>query len=258
MKQNKINSETILKLINKDIKINNIHIFDEIDSTNEYAKKIDIINDHYDIIISDCQTNGKGRLGRSFYSPSETGLYMSIAFLINPNTFNFVNITSIVSVAVTMAIEKLTNLHIGIKWVNDLYYKDLKIAGILVEGMTNIKDYSTSKIIVGIGINLTTNNFPSNIIDVAGSLNCDVSRNMLISYIINYFDYFYKKSPKEYLNIYKSHSIVIDKNIAFYDNGVIHYGKAVDINNYGELVVLETSGKITILRTGEISIIVKK
>ncbi len=255
---NKLDSCEIFKYINKNIKINKIYLFDEITSTNEFGKTINNDDGYYDLIISNCQTNGKGRLGRSFYSPSNTGIYMSIVFNNLPNSYNFVNITSITAVVVTKAIEELTGLNIGIKWVNDLYLNDKKIAGILVEGITNSNENITSKIIVGIGINLSTDSFPKELIDIAGSLNSEISKNMLIGYIVNYFDYYFNSSKNEYLDIYKSHSIIIGKDIIYYKDNIPHYGKAIDINNNCELVVLDSEGIIDILRTGEISIRVKK
>lgn len=255
---NKLDSCEIYKYINKNVKINKIYLFDEINSTNEFGKAINSNDGYYDLVISNCQTNGKGRLGRSFYSPSNTGIYMSIVFSHLPNSFNFVNITSITAVAVTKAIEELTGLNIGIKWVNDLYFNDKKIAGILVEGITNSNEYITSKIIVGIGINLSTDSFPEELIDIAGSLNSEISKNMLIAYIVNYFDYYFKSSNYTYLDIYKNHSIIIGKDIIYYKDNIPHYGKAIDINNNSELVVLDSEGIINVLRTGEISIRVKK
>lgn len=253
MYDNNLDSKKILKHIKWGIKINNIHIFDEINSTNDYSKEIDGKFNHYDIVVSNSQKNGKGRLGRKFYSPENTGLYLSFSFLINPNSFNFANVTGIAAVAVTKAIEKLTKVKIGIKWVNDLFYNNKKVAGILVEGVST-KSFDASKIIVGVGINLSTCEFPEDIAGIAGSINSDVSRNKLIGYIINYFDYYYKKSTSKYLDVYRSHSIVLGKEIEYYEGEHRCLGKVLEINDYGELVVIDSFGILNVLRTGEISL----
>ena len=144
--------------------------FDKIDSTNSEAKR-NIISGFREkrLYIASCQTDGRGRMGRSFYSPPKTGIYLSFAFPAPEIVNDVVSLTSKSAVAVTEAIESLTDIALKIKWVNDIYLAGKKICGILSESIVTDRNY----IIIGIGINLSTNSFPDEIASSAGSLNCD-------------------------------------------------------------------------------------
>lgn len=253
---NLFNKNTIIKNITKNINIENIYIFETIDSTNSYSKALNITADHYSLVISHQQTNGRGRLGRNFYSPKSTGIYMSIIYK-NKNTINPVNITSIAAVAVAKAIEKLTNINVKIKWVNDLYIDDKKFCGILTECTNNIDTGLIENIIVGIGINVSTKSFPNELKDIATSLNVEVDKNLIISEIVNYLHY-YLTHGKEYLDLYRSKSMVIGKEVNYYQNDKIFSGKCIGINDEGELIIEKENAVIDVLRTGEITLRLKK
>lgn len=149
-----------------------ITIFEEIDSSNEEAKRRIAEGANEDFaLVSKAQTAGKGRKGRSFYSPKDTGIYLTFVHFSDNNVEDDLSVTVCSSVLVKNAIKESLNIECGIKWVNDLYYKEKKICGILCEcvlkgSLNNAKN----AIIVGIGINLSTSDFPEEIMDKAGSL----------------------------------------------------------------------------------------
>ena len=137
--------------------------FDEIESTNDFAKeKAKTENSNFTVTAS-LQTKGRGRKGRTFFSPKGAGLYLSIAVNLNISFEEFPKITTYTAVCVARAIEKLTSLKIDIKWVNDLYVNGKKLCGILTEG--SFSGEKTYFVIIGIGVNLLKSSFPEEIKD---------------------------------------------------------------------------------------------
>ena len=134
-------------------------VFNSTDSTNTQARRI-LSSKHSErmLIVANEQTNGRGRLGRSFYSPADTGIYMTYSFYTEKTCNNIARITTAASVAVAKAL----NCDAKIKWVNDLYCNDRKICGILTESFSSAMGKGLY-VLVGIGVNLTTESFPDDI-----------------------------------------------------------------------------------------------
>lgn len=238
----------------KEIKI---FIFDSIDSTNNEAKRM--VADgfrQFGLIISNEQTNGRGRLGRNFYSPKNTGIYMSFVFHPNAEISSAVSVTTAASVAVVRAVEKLTNIKPQIKWVNDVYINSKKICGILTEAITDFESGLTQSVIVGIGINLTTGDFPAEISDKATSINFSgLSRNDLIAAVSDEMANICSDiNNHSYIDDYRSHSLIIGKRIDYYKNNIKFSGLAIDIDDNGGLAVRTDNGPIEILHSGEITV----
>ena len=228
--------------------------YDVIDSTNLEAKRLIKSGEKLPIIITaDTQTAGKGRMGRQFYSPDKTGLYMSFVYEPETDFQDSVTVTSAAAVAVVRAIEELTDLNPKIKWVNDIYVDDKKVAGILTEAVTGER----TSIIVGIGVNITTDEFPDEINDTATSLKQSVDKNVLLERIVKHLVELINSLPQRtFLAEYKEKSMVIGKEVYFIKNGVKKEGMAVDINQDGGLIVQTPDGCET-LNTGEITLRVK-
>jgi len=124
------------------------HYFDVVESTNELAKQPQFQNaEHGTVIIADSQTAGKGRQGKSFFSPPNQGIYMSV--ILNSGGINTELVTVYAGVCVCLAIEALTDKKPQIKWVNDIFVNRKKICGILAENRSD----SPNRVIVGIGLN---------------------------------------------------------------------------------------------------------
>ena len=138
-----------------------IHL-DSVDSTNTYAKGLDINAGPY-VVISETQTAGRGRLGRSFCSPAGSGIYMSIALSSDAILVPASLITIAAAVSVCDAIEDVCGVSPRIKWVNDLFLNNKKICGILTES-------TDSKIIVGIGVNCFPGSFPEELSGIVGAI----------------------------------------------------------------------------------------
>ena len=134
-----------------------VTVYDSVDSTNNAAKQ-DPCKDFPALYIARTQTGGRGRLGRSFHSPAHTGLYMTVAYTTDRPLTDAVRVTAAAAVAAVSAVESRTDKQPSIKWVNDLYLNGCKIGGILTEAVT--RPDGRHRMIVGLGINLTTTEFP--------------------------------------------------------------------------------------------------
>lgn len=251
--QNNLNIQEIQKNLKYK---HNIEIFDSIDSTNKYLKSKINEKNYGTIVISNEQTNGYGKNDMQFISNKDTGIYMSI--LINPNCLieESLKITILTSVAVLSAIKSVYNLDVKLKWVNDIILNDLKVGGILCESQINLNNNIIDNMIVGIGINVKEFDFPPSLKNIATSIenntNIKISRNELISEIINFFDLYFIDN-KNYLNLYKENSYVLGKDITVIQNDRQFFAKAIDIDDNGSLIVQEQE-KIIKLISSDISI----
>ncbi|MBQ9151707.1 MAG: biotin--[Clostridia bacterium] len=135
-----------------------ITLLDTVDSTNNTAKSTALTVNRPALYVAHTQTGGRGRLGRSFHSPADTGLYMTVAYTTDRPLTEAVRVTAGAAVAAVTAIETLTDKSPAIKWVNDVYLDGCKIGGILTEAVT-LPD-GRNRMIVGLGLNLTTTEFP--------------------------------------------------------------------------------------------------
>lgn len=233
----------------------NVIYYKEVDSTNTQAKRL--INsgdaDKTLLITADRQSAGRGRQGKSFYSPEGTGIYMSL--IVHPNTLlqNAVTATTAAAVAVCRAIERLSDIKPQIKWVNDVYVENHKICGILTEAVSDFELGIVTSMIVGIGINIKTNDFPAEI-ENAGALNADIKRADLIAAVADELLDIISDEYLTFIEYYRNHSMIIGKKINYIENGRITPAVAVSIDETGGLVVKTENGAEKTLKSGEISI----
>ncbi len=236
-----------------------VYVYKIIDSTNTQAKKL--LTDgakHGTIITAEEQSAGRGRFDRKFFSPAKTGIYMTVIIKPQKNVSDVQLITVATAVAVLRAVKKLTGIELDIKWVNDIFLNNKKICGILTEAIVDFESGMAESLIVGIGINISTtyDNFPNDIKKVATSLfPKNISRNHLIAEIVNNLITLCDNlTDKNLIKEYKEHSIVLGKQITYLNNNSKQTGKAIDINDNGNLIVKLSDGKIAVLESGEVSI----
>ena len=257
-----ISKEGITLYLNDEFKYIDIYTYKKVTSTNDIAKKLALNGaKHGTIVISEEQTNGKGRLGRSFYSPANTGIYMSIILKLSLTTMDSVLITTSSAVAICDAIEKLTGINCQIKWINDIYLNGKKIAGILAETSINFESKTIDYLILGIGLNFTQpkNDFPEELRKIASSLfehnNSTINRNLLCAEIANnILNMISKIENYDFISEYKKRSIVLNQDIIYTSKGISLIGKAIDIANDGSLIVKNSDGSTKILNSGDITI----
>ena len=234
-----------------------IYKYDQTDSTNLRAKEEILSGATLPcLFVANSQTMGRGRQGKSFYSPKDTGLYMSLAIPYDYIDCDKVSITSMTSVAVALAIKEVCGIDTGIKWVNDLYIDGKKVCGILTELVCEPLSNKPLAVIIGIGLNLSTKKFPSEIENSATSL--FVSANLKEKLCKKITDNVLNIKDNSFMEEYRRLSIVLGKEICYTVNGVDYDGLAVDINDKGHLEVLNSDGGKTTLSSGEISLKLKR
>ena len=231
-----------------------LHLFDEIDSTSDEARRIAQGGGRAPaLVIADSQSAGRGRMGRSFHSPGGTGLYLSYLQKAPENAADTVRLTTATAVALSLAIEEVFGIRTEIKWVNDLLLFGKKVSGILAESFSVAKDRF---VIIGIGVNLATEEFPDDIKARAASLGVGADkREELAAAIINRLSIYYE-NPKdpEIARIYKDRSAVLGKKVLLSMKNECISAQAEDIKEDGALVVRLSTGERRELHSGEITL----
>lgn len=230
----------------------------ETTSTNDELKKLALSGEKGTVLyVADRQTAGKGRKGRSFFSPEDTGIYMSLLIHPDLSAEECTLVTPLCAVAVAEAIENITAVTADIKWVNDIYVSEKKVAGILTEGAFSQKgaDY----IIVGIGINLCVpeEGFPEEIRDIAGALTdkSDFLREKLTAEVVNSFMYHLSRiKSRDFIPLYKDRLFFLGKEITVISPDGSYKATAEDIDEICRLKIKTADGEVKILGSGEISV----
>lgn len=237
-------------------------ILSEVDSTNNYAKKLSASGAvNGTAVISDYQTAGKGRMGRSFFSPKGAGLYMSIIIRPDIDMLSAQLITSCTAVAVAEAIEKLCDCDVKIKWVNDLFLNGKKLCGILTEASMSFEEKKLEYAVIGIGINIrTSSDLPEELRDIVTSLEQEtgktVDRNSLCSEILNSLEkHISELESRKFMDEYRKRSFISGKQVEITANGKSKQGKAIGIDDNANLIVRFDDGSETTVNSGEARII---
>lgn len=263
-------------------KRNSITVYDSTDSTNLRAKQMLLdLNDtkiHGAVIAASQQTAGRGRLGRSFFSPQD-GIYLSIIIRPEFDMSKSQLITVAAAAAVSRAIDEVCfGLNPDsdepvtmIKWVNDLYISGLKVCGILTEATTDFETGTIQNLIIGIGINRDVSNFPEELRGIAGAVEGDYSSSLLAARVVeNTLNYVHElnsaseeKQSYSFLDVYRGRNMLEGKSINVYkgvyrDDPTKEIGgvpaRALGIDDSGGLMVEYFGGSIETLTAGEVSV----
>lgn len=240
-----IDREKIIRYLHQPF---SVIVYDCTDSTNDRAR--DYLSEHdlkQAVFVANEQTAGRGRMGRRFYSPPDTGIYMTYVFHTNLPCPDTLGVTAAAALAV------LNALHCGakIKWVNDLYLNGRKICGILTEALS--AGAHGQYLLVGIGINLNTVDFPEELRETAGSIHGDLEREQTIAAICNELVQAMEDvHSRKYLADYRRHLLGVGHPICYTENGYTHEAVMDGVDDFGRLIVTE-NGKRRTLCTGEIT-----
>lgn len=243
--------------------------FDVIDSTNSHAKRMGTDNVIEGmVIVAGQQRCGRGRLGREWMSPPDTGLYMSIILKPSLQLEEIQLITLMASVAVARAIEKTVNQKPGIKWPNDILLGGKKVCGILSEMVSS--NEGMEYIVVGIGINVSaeSSDFPEALADKATSLAAYVneqglslsgdSKDKLFESVLEEMDKLYmlllSVGCDGILSEWKHYSATLGNEIVIKSENEEISGVAEGITVDGRLTVLLKNGTRLNIHSGEVSI----
>lgn len=214
------------------------------------------------VLIAEEQTGGKGRLGRSFYSPEQTGLYMSLLLRPDFAPEDAVFITVAAAVAVAQAMEAVAGVQAGIKWVNDIYVSGKKVCGILTEASMDFESAHLQYAVLGIGINVAEpqGGFPPEIAETAGALFPpdmvpEGLKAKLAGEILTRFMAMYRRlRERPFLEEYRRRSILTDCRITFTQGAVRESGHVVGISEKAELIVRLDDGGLRKYSSGEAAI----
>lgn len=245
------------KVLGSDIKY-----FTTTDSTNNQAKKL-ALSGAVDgtIVISEEQGGGRGRLSRSFFCPKYKGIWFSV--ILRPDFLpqEAPKCTLLAAVAVTKAIYDVTGVKVGIKWPNDILYNGKKLVGILTEMSAEMERINYIVIGIGIDVNISVEEMPEDIRDIATSLSQitgkEVSRLKLLNKLLYHLEQLYIMAQKQnfapILDEWRKYSITLNQEIKVISGNNVTYGKAVDIDDDGALLV-KINGQIKRVLAGDVSI----
>lgn len=263
-----ISAEGICLTLKEEYRQREICVCQCVDSTNQEVKRRALEGAGEGLVVlSEEQTAGKGRKGRSFFSPVGTGIYMSVLFRpTEEQSKDVVLVTTAASVAVCRAIRKVLGEEPEIKWVNDVYLRGKKICGILTEAVSDFESGRIDTVVVGIGINyrIPEGGYPEELNDIIGAVCTQdqvIPRNTLVAAVLNELYALYEGlSQRTYMEDYRKWSNVIGKEVRYStgvdnsDQAAWEYGTALDIDEDGGLIVRLQNGEEKVLRTGEITL----
>jgi BirA family biotin operon repressor/biotin-[acetyl-CoA-carboxylase] ligase len=251
----KINSFLCTELKNIDI-----NIFDEVTSTNTLLKEQGRNKNEWCTYIASSQTGGKGRLGRSFYSPENTGVYFSVLLKPDLEIEKAILITTAAAVAVTRALETLGCQNAQIKWVNDIFVDNRKVCGILTESVINTETKKLQFAVLGVGINLIKpeSDFPEEIKNIAGAVfqnETEDLKELFVAEFLNEFYCIYKELQKaSFMEEYREKCLCLGKKVTVIQGDAKRKATAISVDENARLEVEYENGEREFLSSGEISI----
>ena len=215
------------------------------------------------VLAADEQTAGKGRSGRSFYSPDGHGVYFSLLLRPRLKAGDAALITPAAAVAAALSIEEIAGVRTGIKWVNDLFCGGRKVCGILTEASFDMRNDLVESAILGVGINVTAPEagFPEELSTVAAAVtdgqagNNDLRCRLIAAVLDTFWHYYLNLPAREFLGEYRARSIVIDRDICVLSgDGGRRPARALAIDDDCRLIVRFGSGETAALDSGEVSV----
>ena len=239
-----------------------VHWYDEIGSTNDLARQM-----AYEgcpsgtCILAGKQTDGHGRMGRSFSSPAGMGVYLSCILRPNCKPEQLMHLTCAAAVAAADAVKDATGVNCGIKWTNDLVVGTKKLGGILTALQIDPNTGLVSAAILGIGINClqSKGDFPPELRDMATSLamhtkRCDpaVLAAALIRRLQQMDGQLHER--KQIMVSYKTRCVTLGKEVSWMAGDTLYHGTALDLDENGGLVLQLSDGTQKIAAFGEVSI----
>lgn len=239
-----------------------IDVFKTIDSTNNFAKSLAQLGAaHGTTIVAEVQTQGRGRMGNSFYSPLGMGVYMSVIIRPKLSVEHSLLITSCAAVAVAEAIENVAGLDCKIKWVNDIYSGSKKLCGILTEASVNVEQGGLEYAVVGIGLNVQNVTFPKNLTEIATSIALErgennVSRSVVAAEILNCLEKRIETmKDADFIEEYRKRSNIIGKRIEVTHNEKTTAMTCLGIDSLGKLLVKLDDGEEKALTSGTVRLL---
>ena len=230
--------------------------FDEIDSTNNKAKIYARESaDSMTLVIAEKQSAGRGRMGRSFFSSENNGIYFSLILRPELKNEDAFLITPAAAVAVSDVLYDRYNIDAKIKWVNDIYINDKKVCGILTESSFKPNGF-LDWAVIGVGINYVapTNGYPEEISNIAASVfeNNAPQKELFASQIISSVISKCKNLPNDsFVSTYRMRSYLTGKTVTLPSGDEV---KVTGIDNRCGLVIERSNGSIETITTSDVSV----
>ena len=236
-----------------------LEVYDTVSSTNTLLKSKAERAPDWTVLIAGKQTAGRGRIGRSFYSPSGTGIYLSVLLRqnIGPDPGR---LTTAVAIAACRAIEQCTGRTAQIKWVNDVFIEGKKVCGILTEASVNYETGIPDCIIAGIGFNVypPSDGFPSELSQTAGAITESRQANLRSRLAAEFLLLFRKACENlnsvELLEEYRKRCFILGEPIFVLRGEERIPATAISLREDFALIVRYEDGREEALRAGEVSI----
>ena len=230
-----------------------------LESTNIRAKELSESACKDALVVSEEQTKGRGRRGRSFCSPRGCGVYFSVLLRLKLTKESFGLISLAAANAVREGIASVTGINVEIKWINDIFFKNRKVGGIMVEALGEISSEKEVPVVIGIGINCAESSEVKSLDIEAGTLGIatDMREALIAGITKNIMDLKNGYSREDVIERYKKHCMTLGSNITVYEDAEkripAYNAKAIDIADTRELVVQTEMGELKLLNSGEVS-----
>ncbi len=241
-----------------------IEVHKAVESTNSEVKALAIAGAQEGcVVVSEEQSRGRGRLGRSFFSPSGNGIYMSLLLRPACSPQEATLITSVAAVSICEALEVCGIKGAKIKWVNDVFVNGKKVCGILTEAGFGAGGCTLDYAVLGVGINVYApdGGFPDELSNIAGFVFNEKKqdlRNELIGCFINSFFKYYKNLlQREHISLYREKCFVLGEDIVILGGEEGVFAKALDVDENCNLLVEYPNGEKGVVGSGEISVRLK-
>lgn len=257
-----LSAQGIRKYLRSEIRDWDISVRQTVSSTNSLVKEMANCGAPEGcMVLANEQTAGRGRMGRSFFSPQGTGVYMSL--LLRPKDFSpeqAVRITTMAAVAMCEAIEAVSDEKAEIKWVNDVFVRGKKVCGILTEGSFGLENGLLEYVVLGIGTNLyePENGFQEEIKAIAGTVfqtrQSDAKNRLTAAFLNHFYTYYTASNPAEYVEKYRSRSFAIGKEVTLMSARESKNAVVLGVDDHCRLLVQYADGTEDCFSSGEISI----
>lgn len=242
---------------------NRILYLDCVGSTNDYLKNLALQGEpHGTVVLADCQSGGRGRMGRRFESPDGSGVYLSVLLRRKVSPEQLVTLTAWAAVALCEAVEQCCGVRPAIKWTNDILLNGRKLCGILTE---LVMDGDMPCIVLGIGLNVTTSReeFAAlGLAELATSLNAEGiarkrNREIVAAAVIaalNRMDHEFPQEHAKWLELYRERCVTLNRSVSVHRNGETFPAYALAVEDDFTLRVRKKDGQEERLLAGEVSV----
>lgn len=247
------------------IKLSRLEIFKSIESTNSWLLALAKSGKESGVVcLAEEQTHGRGRQGKVWYSPPATNIYCSVLWRLPAATPDLSTLSLAVGVMVMRALRCYgIEDRIQLKWPNDIYFANRKLAGILIE--TIAQQDQTLAVVIGIGlnVNLPADNPMQNLaIDLTQMINNPISRNhitgLLLDAIFTALPEFERSGWQTFLQEWRAHDVLLGQHVVIQKDHAAIAGTVMSVNERGELILQDDHGEMQYYHCGEVTVLPNK